>query len=567
MRAWIQSSLFGVPLPDRILPSLSRTSSVLALARPGLRCVGMKKVSVPGMRALACPNALERPKRSTMRLASATSRLSVRSAPRRLLALLMLRFVPQGEHGFGDDRRVLFAPGELVDRSPGGKRALEPLHRADFSENPGAAVDLLRREDHPREFVVARLVGEGPVADLHRLRRGLAAHRGGRLRRKLAQPVSVERAEPPGAHAMQREKRETRNPQEVFLGLRPRRIIHPARPAGDNAALQPVRPAVHRGGEPPPLLAVGLESRLFVQREYGGGRPVARGELFLLHAPEQGPPPVRALRREEKLELALVGRDPVLREGPQPPRCDAEVIRMLPLRKPAPAGALGSGHGAEILLDQFDVDPARVARIVFPEREENLGGGPGFAGELSFPVQATVERSGKLFRFFADGPARFIRKRHDPVRSEYHAAIAPGHFRKNRREADPEHGDGNECRHTELAPVALTNPGFDGFESLRRARAHLAYLNDTPMQAAPDGIDRFHGVQAQLVDVGTQPVYVGLQLFDIETHFVDVGTQPAGVGPHRLRVRAELLRGRARFAGLHGFQIPMRSLPTVPPLS
>src|SRR2546427_2734692 len=65
MRAWIQSSLFGVPLPERILPSVSRTSSVLALARPGLRRVGMKKVSVPGMRALACPNALERPKRST----------------------------------------------------------------------------------------------------------------------------------------------------------------------------------------------------------------------------------------------------------------------------------------------------------------------------------------------------------------------------------------------------------------------------------------------------------------------------------------------------------------------
>src|SRR6266849_1000373 len=510
MRAWIQSSLFGVPLPERILPSVSRTSSVLALARPGLRRVGMKKVSVPGMRALACPKALERPKRSMMRLASATSRLSVGSAPRRPFALLMLHFVPQGEQRFGGDRRALFASGESVDRSPGRKGALEPLHRADFSENPGAPVDLLRRENRPRELVVARLVREGPVADLHRFRRGFAAQRAGRLRRKPAQPVAVERAEPPGAHAMQREKRETRDPQEVFLGLRPRRIVHPARPAGDDAALQPVRPAVHRGGEPPLLLAVGLESRLLVQREYGGGGPVARGELFLLRAPEQRPPPVAALGREQKLEFALVGRDPVLREGPQHPRCDAEVIRVLSLGKPAPAGAFGSGHGAEILLDQFDVDPARVARIVFPEREENLGGGPGLAGELSFPVQATVERRGKLFRFFADGPARFIRKRHDPVRSEYHAAVATGRFRKNRRETDPEHGDGNERRHTELAPVALTNPGSDGFESLRRTRAHLAYLNDTPMQPAPDGIDRFHGVQAQLVDVGTQPVYAGL---------------------------------------------------------
>src|SRR5437879_5881733 len=144
MRAWIQSSLFGVPLPDRILPSVSRTSSVLALARPALR-------------------------------------------------------------------------------------------RADFSENPGAPVDLLRREDRPGEFVVARLVGKGPAADLHRFRRGFAAQRGRRLCRKLAQPVAVEGAEPPGAHAMQREKRETRNPQEVFLGLRPRRIIRPARPAGDDA--------------------------------------------------------------------------------------------------------------------------------------------------------------------------------------------------------------------------------------------------------------------------------------------------------------------------------------------
>src|ERR1700693_2731464 len=188
MRAWIQSSLFGVPLPERILPSVSRTSSVLALARPGLRRVGMKKVSVPGMRALACPKALERPKRSMMRLASATSRLSVGSAPRRLFALLMLHFVPQGEQRFGDDRRALFAAGKLVDRGPGRRGALEPPHCADFSETPGAPVALLRRENRPREFVVARLVREGQVADLHHLRRGFAAQRGGRLRRKLAQP-------------------------------------------------------------------------------------------------------------------------------------------------------------------------------------------------------------------------------------------------------------------------------------------------------------------------------------------------------------------------------------------
>src|SRR5204862_75427 len=139
MRAWIQSSLFGVPLPERILPSLSRTSSVLALARPGLRRVGMKKVSVPGMRALACPKALDRPKRSTMRLASATSRLSVPSAPRRLFALLMLRLVPQGEQGFGDERRALLASGQLVDRSARGQGALEPLHCAHLSEYPGVA--------------------------------------------------------------------------------------------------------------------------------------------------------------------------------------------------------------------------------------------------------------------------------------------------------------------------------------------------------------------------------------------------------------------------------------------
>src|SRR5213596_1526459 len=489
MRAWIQSSLFGVPLPERILPSLSRTSSVLALARPGLRRVGMKKVSVPGMRALACPKALERPKRSIMRLASATSRLSVGSAPRPLFALVMLHFVPQGEQRFGDDRRALFASGERVDRSPGREGALQPLYRADFPENPGAPVDLLRRENRPREFVVARLVREGPVADLHRLRRGFAAQRGGRLRRKLAQPVAGERAQPPGAHAMQREERETRDPQEVFLGLRPRRIVHPARPACDDVAFQPVRSAVHRGGEPLLLPAVGLEGGLLVQREYGRGRPVARGELLLLRTREQGPAPVRALGREEKLELALVGRDPVLREGPQHPGCDAEVIRMLPLGKPAPAGALGSGHGAEILLDQLDVNPARGGRIAFPERDEDLRGGPGLAGEPSFPVQATVERRGKLFRFFADGPARFVRKRHDAVRSEYHAAIAPGRFRKNRRETGSEHEDDGERRESEPAPVALPEPGLAGHDCPRGARADPADSGEPCTVSAVDGFE------------------------------------------------------------------------------
>src|SRR6266568_1416415 len=286
MRAWIQSSLFGVPLPERILPSVSRTSSVLALARPGLRRVGMKKVSVPGIRALACPNALERPKRSTMRLARTTSRLSVSPAPRRLFALLMLHFVPQGEQRFGDDRRALFAPGKLVDRSPGRKRALEPLHCADFSENPRVPVDLLRRENRPGKLVVARLVREGPVADMNLLRRCLASQRGGRLRRKLAQPVAVEGAKPPGAHAMQSEKRETRDPQEVVPGLRPRRVVRPARPAGDDAALQPVRSAVHRGGEP--LLRA---ARVWRQRSRSSRRtcPAARQRTGAILRPRPGP--------------------------------------------------------------------------------------------------------------------------------------------------------------------------------------------------------------------------------------------------------------------------------------
>src|SRR5258706_6817607 len=212
---------------------------------------------------------------------------------------------------------------------------------------------------------------------------------------------------------MQRKKREPRDRQGFSRGLDPGGVVGPARPAGSGAALQPVRAALHRGGEPLLLLAVGLESRLPVERENRGCGPVARGELSLLRAREQRPPSVGALGREEKLELALVGRDAVLRKGPQRPRSDADVIGILPLGKPAPAGALGSGDGAEVLLDQFDVDPADVVRIVFSERDEDLRGDPGLAGELL--VQAYVERRGKLFRFPAGGPARFVGKRNTPI--------------------------------------------------------------------------------------------------------------------------------------------------------
>src|SRR6266513_4238402 len=156
------------------------------------------------MRALTCPKALERPKRSITRLASATSRLSVGPAPRRFFALLTRHPAAQREQRFGDDFRVLFAPGERVDRSPGCKGAFEPLHRADFAENPRAPVNLYGREYRPREFVVARFVRVGPAADLHRPCRGFAAQRRGRLCRKLAHPGAVERAEPRGTHAMQR---------------------------------------------------------------------------------------------------------------------------------------------------------------------------------------------------------------------------------------------------------------------------------------------------------------------------------------------------------------------------
>src|SRR5947209_14525227 len=58
------------------------------------------------MRALTCPKAPESPKRSMIRLASATSRRSALSAPRSALALLTrkLRMTSQDEQRFGGDR-------------------------------------------------------------------------------------------------------------------------------------------------------------------------------------------------------------------------------------------------------------------------------------------------------------------------------------------------------------------------------------------------------------------------------------------------------------------------------
>src|SRR5207249_8317065 len=139
----------------------------------------------------------------------------------------------------------------------------------------------------------------------------------------------------------------------------------------------------------------------------------------------------------------------------------------------------------------------RGGRIAFPERDEDLRGGPGLAGEPSFPVQTTVERRGKLFRFFADGPARFVRKRYDAVRSEYHAAIAPGRFRKNRRETGSEHEDDGEPREGEPAPVALPEPGLAGHDCLRGARAVPADDGDPCAVSAVEPLERSRGVQAQ----------------------------------------------------------------------
>src|SRR5215469_10641489 len=79
MRAWIHSSLLGVPSPERTLPSVSRIRRLRGSANAGERRVGSRKVSVPAMRALACPNAFDRPKCSMMRFASATSRRSAGS--------------------------------------------------------------------------------------------------------------------------------------------------------------------------------------------------------------------------------------------------------------------------------------------------------------------------------------------------------------------------------------------------------------------------------------------------------------------------------------------------------
>src|SRR5712691_3196852 len=92
------------------------------------------------MRALTCPKALESPKRSMIRLASATSRRSARSAARRPLALLTreLRLTTQGKQRFGGDRVVLARCGERVDRSPGRESALQALDRAGLSGDPAA---------------------------------------------------------------------------------------------------------------------------------------------------------------------------------------------------------------------------------------------------------------------------------------------------------------------------------------------------------------------------------------------------------------------------------------------
>ena len=224
---------------------------------------------------------------------------------------------------------------------------------------------------------------------------------------------------------------------------------------------------------------------------------------------------------------------------------------MLPLGKPAPAGALGSGHGAEILLDQLDVNPARGGRIAFPERDEDLRGGPGLAGEPSFPVQATVERRGKLFRFFADGPARFVRKRHDAVRSEYHAAIAPGRFRKNRRETDSEHEDDGERRESEPAPVALPEPGLAGHDRPGSTRAVPADDGDPCTVSAVDGFEGLGGVQSQRSRVNVQNRKPGPELCEgscrVCAQRVRASDPPGLDGLERLgRVRAQLVGSSAR---------------------
>src|SRR6266851_2256642 len=150
------------------------------------------------MRALTCPKALESPKRSMIRLASATSRRSARSAARRPLALLTreLRMTTQDKQRLGGDRVVLARSSERVDRSPWRERALQPLDRAGLSGDPAARVGERGRDDSPRQPGVARIVQIGPVAGLHDLAGDLAGERGGRIRGKPAQPVAVERGEP-----------------------------------------------------------------------------------------------------------------------------------------------------------------------------------------------------------------------------------------------------------------------------------------------------------------------------------------------------------------------------------
>src|SRR6266567_38862 len=221
------------------------------------------------------------------------------------------------------------------------------------------------------------------------------------------------------------------------------------------------------------------------------------------------------------------------------------MIRILSVRELAPACALGSGHGMEVPIDQSGVDPARVIRIALTQRHENLRGSPRLAVELAPPVllvQARVERRGELFRLLAGGAAYLIGKRHDPARGGYRPEIASDRPRKNRGEAGCiQKNDGERCS-AELAGVALAHPDLEGFELLRGARAHLAYLNDPPVQPSPDRVERSYRTRAQRYRVRAQPFEVRPQLFGVRP-------QLFGVGPQRLRVRAQLLGDRAQQVG------------------
>src|SRR5258708_16276360 len=93
------------------------------------------------------------------------------------------------------------------------------------------------------------------------------------------------------------------------------------------------------------------------------------------------------------------------------------MIRILSVRELAPACALGSGHGMEVPIDQSCVDPARVVRIVLPERHEDLRGAPRLAVELALPVllvQASVERLCQLLRLLPPSPPHPIAPHHNP---------------------------------------------------------------------------------------------------------------------------------------------------------